>query len=273
MAAAETASNARRGSRRCCGSGSWCIVGFFTFSAAKQDLYIFPIVPAVAALAGAAHCAPLTGASSPVPSHSERRRAARSGCCSPVAGAGNVLHLPDGRGTCTRCTGARVRRRSRGRRRGHGARCCGTGSIAPVRLWPSLLVADHAQLGIRRPGAAKLRTLQARASAGCRDPRAGSTSGDRGRALQRRAAEHGVSTWAAHRDSVRSGNIPRTAARRAATSVRGAVGASDYAQISTADLACRTCVLDRRPTVNIKLKAVLARDPLPEVLLITNRCK
>jgi hypothetical protein len=33
-----------------------------------------------------------------------------------------------------------------------------------------------------------------------------------------------------------------------------------------------TCVLDRRPTVNIKLKAVLARDPLPEVLLITNRC-
>src|SRR4029079_4029484 len=28
------------------------IVIFFTFSAAKQDLYIFPIVPAVAALAG-----------------------------------------------------------------------------------------------------------------------------------------------------------------------------------------------------------------------------
>jgi len=28
------------------------IVTFFTFSAAKQDLYIFPIVPAVAALAG-----------------------------------------------------------------------------------------------------------------------------------------------------------------------------------------------------------------------------
>ena len=35
---------------RSCGSGSLTIVGFFSFSAAKQDLYIFPIVPAVAAL-------------------------------------------------------------------------------------------------------------------------------------------------------------------------------------------------------------------------------
>src|SRR5262249_57798093 len=36
----------------------WCwilvIVGFFSFSAGKQDLYIFPILPAVAALGGTA---------------------------------------------------------------------------------------------------------------------------------------------------------------------------------------------------------------------------
>jgi len=32
-------------------------------------------------------------------------------------------------------------------------------------------------------------------------------------------------------------------------------------------------VLERQPTVNVKLKAVLARDPLPQVLLITNRCQ
>ena len=48
--------------------------------------------------------------------------------------------------------------------------------------------------------------------------------------------------------------------------------ASDYAQLQPA-AGVETCVLDRRPTVNIKLKAVLARDPLPEVLLITNRCR
>ena len=45
---------------------------------------------------------------------------------------------------------------------------------------------------------------------------------------------------------------------------------SDYEQL--AGELPGTCVLDRRPTVNIKLKAVLARDPLPEVLLIRNHC-
>jgi hypothetical protein len=47
---------------------------------------------------------------------------------------------------------------------------------------------------------------------------------------------------------------------------------SDYAQLQPV-AGVGTCVLDRRPTVNIKLKAVLARDPLPEVLLISNRCQ
>jgi hypothetical protein len=49
------------------------------------------------------------------------------------------------------------------------------------------------------------------------------------------------------------------------------VSAGDYEEIARG-AGVTTCVLDRRPTVNIKLKAVLARDPLPEVLLITNRC-
>jgi hypothetical protein len=49
------------------------------------------------------------------------------------------------------------------------------------------------------------------------------------------------------------------------------LSAGDYDEIAR-DAGVPTCVLDRRPTVNIKLKAVLARDPLPEVLLITNRC-
>jgi hypothetical protein len=54
--------------------------------------------------------------------------------------------------------------------------------------------------------------------------------------------------------------------------VFGVVSASDYAELGPM-AGVTTCVLDRRPTVNIKLKAVLARDPLPEVLLITNRCR
>ena len=39
-------------SGRCSGSGFVVIVGFFSLSAGKQDLYIYPIVPAIVALAG-----------------------------------------------------------------------------------------------------------------------------------------------------------------------------------------------------------------------------
>ena len=35
----------------------------------------------------------------------------------------------------------------------------------------------------------------------------------------------------------------------------------------------RTCILYRRPTFDVKLKHVLAREPLPELLLITNQCQ
>jgi hypothetical protein len=34
----------------------------------------------------------------------------------------------------------------------------------------------------------------------------------------------------------------------------------------------RTCVLHRQPTINFKMREVVARKPLPEVLLISNRC-
>jgi hypothetical protein len=33
-----------------------------------------------------------------------------------------------------------------------------------------------------------------------------------------------------------------------------------------------TCVIDRRPLFEVKLKDVLAREPLPEVVLVTNKC-
>ena len=49
------------GCARCSGAGSLAIVGFFSLSAGKQDLYIFPIVPAVAALGGVAIARGLVG--------------------------------------------------------------------------------------------------------------------------------------------------------------------------------------------------------------------
>ena len=32
------------------------------------------------------------------------------------------------------------------------------------------------------------------------------------------------------------------------------------------------CVIERQPTFDVRLKNVLAREPLPELVLVTNRC-
>jgi 4-amino-4-deoxy-L-arabinose transferase-like glycosyltransferase len=46
----------------------------------------------------------------------------------------------------------------------------------------------------------------------------------------------------------------------------------DYAALAP-QIGARTCVIERRPTFEVKLRQVLARQPLPELLLISNRCK
>jgi hypothetical protein len=37
-------------------------------------------------------------------------------------------------------------------------------------------------------------------------------------------------------------------------------------------LPARTCVIERRPTFDVKLRNLLAREPPPELLLMTNDC-
>jgi hypothetical protein len=50
-------------------------------------------------------------------------------------------------------------------------------------------------------------------------------------------------------------------------------GAYDYlARPLEEQFGVRTCVLHRQPTINFKLREVVARKPLPEVLLVSNRC-
>ena len=55
------------------------------------------------------------------------------------------------------------------------------------------------------------------------------------------------------------------------TRVYGILSDQDYASVAP-QLGGRTCVIERRPTFDVKLSAVLARQPLPELLLITNQC-
>jgi 4-amino-4-deoxy-L-arabinose transferase-like glycosyltransferase len=49
------------------------------------------------------------------------------------------------------------------------------------------------------------------------------------------------------------------------------LSAGDYAALAP-QIAARTCVIERRPTFEVKLRQVLARQPLPELLLISNKC-
>ena len=59
---------------------------------------------------------------------------------------------------------------------------------------------------------------------------------------------------------------------RGGDTVYAVLSATDYAALGPR-IGVPTCVLERESTVNVKLKAVLAREPLPEVLLITNKCE
>jgi len=45
----------------------------------------------------------------------------------------------------------------------------------------------------------------------------------------------------------------------------------NYAELAPR-IKVRTCIIDRRPTFDVKLKNMLNRDSLPELLIVTNRC-
>jgi 4-amino-4-deoxy-L-arabinose transferase-like glycosyltransferase len=59
---------------------------------------------------------------------------------------------------------------------------------------------------------------------------------------------------------------------RSGRRVFAVLSANDYAALAP-QIGSVTCVLERRATFDVKLKNVLARQPLPELLLITNQCK
>jgi hypothetical protein len=45
----------------------------------------------------------------------------------------------------------------------------------------------------------------------------------------------------------------------------------NYADLAAA-LPVQTCIVESRPTFDVRLRNMLARDPLPELVLITNQC-
>ncbi|MFL6279205.1 MAG: ArnT family glycosyltransferase [Vicinamibacterales bacterium] len=241
------------------------IVMFFTFSAAKQDLYIFPIVPAVAALAGLFIARRDAAGASPRP-RTLRATAAGIGLLLGVAGTG-TFYIFETVGKVYALHGAAFV---------GGAAAIG-GTVAVV-----LALANRARLALVVVLVSLVTlnwvfVIRVLPSFERYKPVPSLTA-----AIQNHLSEGDV---VAHYNVALPSMVYYLGRHieilfdreafvkllRGDQRVFAVLSAGDYQEIAR-DAGIHTCVLDRRPTVNIKLKAVLARDPLPEVLLITNRC-
>ena len=245
----------------------WCwiatIVAFHSYGVGKQDLYIFPIVPAVAALGGMAIARGLAGERPTLLSVT----LAVGGGLLAVAGGG-VLYLFQAAGRIYALESALL-----------------VGLIAAAGGTATLLLG-----ALRRPAAAALTLVAAMVALNWAFvlrvlpeferykpvPGFSQTLAARlqpGDAIVHYQASLPSMTYYLRRH-VKTTFDPESfvQAMLVPTRVYGILSDDDYAALAP-QLAGRTCVVERRPTFDVKLSAVLARQPLPELLLITNQCQ
>jgi 4-amino-4-deoxy-L-arabinose transferase-like glycosyltransferase len=233
------------------------IVLFFTASAAKQDLYIFPIVPAIVALAGLAIARGFTDG--------VRRTTMVAGAICIVAGAG-VAYLvgsPDGiyvldggkaMGLTAVAGGVLVTAAALARR----------GGLALIALAVLFIGLDWIFVLRVLPGFERYKPVPAFART----------------LTPRLQPEDAVITYDEALPSLvfylRRHVDPYFVADEVIARFQS--GRTVYAMMSAdnyRDISPRlgpTCVLDRHPTFDVKLKNMLAQQPLPELVLVTNRC-
>jgi 4-amino-4-deoxy-L-arabinose transferase-like glycosyltransferase len=241
------------------------IVGFFSFSAAKQDLYIFPIVPVVAALGGLL-IARSRADGTPEHPHSLRVTAAVIGALLAVAGFG-TLYIFQSVGTVYVLDGARLvglsaaiggiaafalalARRPRGAFAAILLALVTLNWVFVVRVLPSF----ERYKPVPRLSAVIQERLQ-----------------DGDVVAHYDVALPSMVFYLRRHIEVLFEHDAFLQTFRQGRTVYAVLSAEDYARMR-AEIGIPTCVLERQSTVNVKLKAVLARDPLPEVLLITNKC-
>jgi len=245
----------------------WCwivaIVGFFTLSAGKQDLYIFPIVPAVAALGGLAI---ERGLSDDGWRRSLALTLAVAGGLLAIAGVA-VLFLFEG--------GGRVYALDAALWVGMAGL---TGGVATMLLGavgrprPAALTLLAAMMAVNwafvvrvlpeferyKPVPVFSRALEARLQPGDVVAHYQVSLPSMAFYLRRHVDQY-------------FDDPPFVAAILSPQHVYAVLSDDDYASLAPR-IGGRTCVIDRRPTFDVKLKRVLARQPLPELLLITNQC-
>jgi 4-amino-4-deoxy-L-arabinose transferase-like glycosyltransferase len=246
----------------------WCwiaaIVGFFSLSAGKQDLYIFPIVSAVAALGGVTIARGLSD---------ERWKKwvavtlAVAGALLAVAG-GAVLYLFETAGRVYALDAALI--------------------VGAVGLAGGVVTVFFGVA--RKPSAAALSLLAAVIAVNWAFvvrvlpeferykpvPEFSKTLQDRLRpddvvAHYQVSLPSMVYYLRRHVDQYVD-DPPFVSAILSGRQVYAVLSAGDYAALAP-QIGAKTCVIDRRPTFEVKLRQVLARQPLPELLLISNRCR
>ena len=233
------------------------IVVFFSFSASKQDLYIYPVVPAVAALGGVAIAAAAPGV---------RWLSALIGLLFAIAGAGvlwvfnasgNVYAL-DGVATVGLLTIAG----------GLGA----LGLSAAGRWQQGLLAFLAAGIALNW-----LFVLQVLPSFEKYKPVPQLT-----RFLEPRLEEDDVVAhysvampsmvyYLRRHVEVTYDRDTFIGIMRQPRRVFGMLWAAEYEKLK-ADIGVPTCAINHTPSFNIKIGAVIRREPLPTIVVITNRC-
>ena len=245
----------------------WCwiaaIVGFFSLSAGKQDLYIFPIVPAVAALGGLAMQRGLT-----------RRDWGRwvtvtlagIGALVAVAGVG-VLFLFETAGRTyaldsaalvggLALAGGLVVLVLAMQRRPAASALTLLGAIVAMN-W-AFVVRVLPEFERYKPVPAFSQTLQPRLAPG-------------DLVAHYQVALPSMVYYLRRHVEQFFDEAPFVAAIQSGTRVYAVLSADDYAALAPR-IGGATCVIERRPTFEVKLRQVLSRQPLPELLLISNRC-
>ena len=244
----------------------WCWIGaivvFFSFSAGKQDLYIFPIVPAVAALGGLAM---QRGVSDVRWQRWLSVTLSVTGALLAIAGVA-VLYLFQAAGRVYALESSFL--------------------IGGIGVAAGLATAV---LAIRRPAAAGLTLLAGMIAVNWAFVVRVLPEFERykpvpffSRVLEQRlqpedvVAHYQVSLPSMafylqrHVDQYFD-DPPFVEAILSSKHVYAVLSDDDYAAL-TPRIGARTCIIDRRPTFDVKLKRVLAREPLPELLLISNQC-
>ena len=240
------------------------IVAFFSLSAAKQDLYIFPIVPAIAALGGVAVVQALRDGR-----HSRAVRVSTIvlGILVMVLGAG-MLYLFLGPGAVYALDGPKLI---------GGAALVG-GAATMLLAWRSQTGAALVALAVTMVVLNWTFVLRVLPSFEAYKPAPGFA-----RVLEERARpEDVIATYNVALPSLVYYLRRHVAPAYDPDPIRQVVdsGRTAYVILPRPDheviqslTSTPTCIVSTQPTFDVKLRNVLARDPLPELLLITNRCQ